>query len=262
MICVRFRQACETGAVEVDAEVMDEVWVLAGIHPTRAEPDLASLLVGNDAPIDPGDASGANLMDLPNKQWWTDAVQATAPGLADKLPAIADSWSVAGRLSSYWQSRIGLPAARVIAWSGDNPCSLIGVGLVREGRVAISLGTSDTIFGLMKQPRGRDLDGRKASAVTDRIDNVGVGSFQREDQRQRPQRGNEVADDVIPKRFLPGVFGSEFEQDGRPRIRHHESQDEHRQQRHSHARNIARRALVVSGRKANEPVHPRQRQNT
>ena len=41
----------------------------------------------------------------------------------------------------------------MIVWSGDNPCSLIGVGLVREGRVAISLGTSDTIFGLMKAPR-------------------------------------------------------------------------------------------------------------
>ena len=114
---------------------------------------LASLLIGGDAPIDPGDASGANLMDLSEKHWWTDAVQATAPGLADKLPTIAASWSVAGRLSPYWQSRVGLPSARVIAWSGDNPCSLIGVGLVREGRVAISLGTSDTIFGLMKEPR-------------------------------------------------------------------------------------------------------------
>jgi xylulokinase len=41
----------------------------------------------------------------------------------------------------------------VITWSGDNPCSLIGTGLVREGRVAVSLGTSDVIFGLMDQPR-------------------------------------------------------------------------------------------------------------
>ena len=80
-------------------------------------------------------------------------MSATAPGLADKLPTIAPSWSVAGTLSPYWQTRLGLPPARVIAWSGDNPCSLIGVGLVREGRVAISLGTSDTIFGLMKEPR-------------------------------------------------------------------------------------------------------------
>jgi xylulokinase len=40
-----------------------------------------------------------------------------------------------------------------VIWSGDNPSSLVGVGLVREGRVGISLGTSDTIFGLMKEPR-------------------------------------------------------------------------------------------------------------
>ena len=57
------------------------------------------------------------------------------------------------RCRAYWQTRFGLSAAKVIAWSGDNPCSLIGVGLVREGRVAISLGTSDTIFGLMTEPR-------------------------------------------------------------------------------------------------------------
>jgi len=41
----------------------------------------------------------------------------------------------------------------VVTWSGDNPCSLVGVGLVREGRLAISLGTSDTVFGLMREPR-------------------------------------------------------------------------------------------------------------
>src|SRR5207247_9660684 len=42
---------------------------------------------------------------------------------------------------------------RVVAWSGDNPCSLVGTGLVREGVVAVSLGTSDTIFGLMLEAR-------------------------------------------------------------------------------------------------------------
>lgn len=114
---------------------------------------LASLLAGRHAPIDPGDASGMNLMDLKEQRWWSVALAATAPGLADKLPAIVPSWTVAGTLSPYWQSRFGLPPAKVIAWSGDNPCSLIGVGLVREGRVAISLGTSDTIFGLMTGPR-------------------------------------------------------------------------------------------------------------
>ena len=114
---------------------------------------LASLLAGQHSPLDPGDASGMNLMDLATTAWWTPALDATAPGLASKLPAVVPAWTVAGALAPYWRTRYGLPAAKVIVWSGDNPCSLVGVGLVREGRVAISLGTSDTIFGLMKEPR-------------------------------------------------------------------------------------------------------------
>jgi xylulokinase len=114
---------------------------------------LASLLIGRHAALDPGDASGMNLMDLAASDWWQAAVDATAPGLAAKLPQVRPASSVAGTLSSYWQQRCGLPPARVVTWSGDNPCSLIGTGLVREGRVAVSLGTSDVIFGLMNEPR-------------------------------------------------------------------------------------------------------------
>jgi xylulokinase len=114
---------------------------------------LASLLVGRHAPIDPGDASGTNLMELATASWWSLAVDATAPSLTGKLPAIAPSWTIAGPLARYWQERYRLPAASVVTWSGDNPCSLIGTGLVREGRIAVSLGTSDTVFGLMDEPR-------------------------------------------------------------------------------------------------------------
>jgi xylulokinase len=114
---------------------------------------LASLLIGGHAPLDPGDASGMNLMELSTSAWWPAAVDATAPDLAGKLPPIAPAWTIAGSLSAYWRARHRLPGAKVVVWSGDNPCSLIGVGLVREGHVAISLGTSDTIFGLMRAPR-------------------------------------------------------------------------------------------------------------
>ena len=114
---------------------------------------LCSVLVGHAAPLDPGDASGMNLMDLSSSNWWPAAVSATAPDLARRLPAIAPAWTSAGTLAPYWQARHGMPAARVIVWSGDNPSSMIGTGLVNEGRVAISLGTSDTVFGAMREPR-------------------------------------------------------------------------------------------------------------
>ena len=114
---------------------------------------MASLLTGGHATLDPGDGSGMNLMDLASSDWWEPAVAATAPDLAAKLPQIRPADAVAGTLSSYWQRRHGLPAAAVVTWSGDNPCSLIGTGLVREGRMAVSLGTSDVSFGLMEAPR-------------------------------------------------------------------------------------------------------------
>ncbi|HEY6808199.1 MAG TPA: FGGY-family carbohydrate kinase, partial [Gemmatimonadales bacterium] len=74
-------------------------------------------------------------------------LEATAPGLAAKLPPLAPSQTIVGPLAPYWMRRYGFPAARVVAFTGDNPASLIGTGLVRAGRVGISLGTSDTLFG-------------------------------------------------------------------------------------------------------------------
>ena len=108
---------------------------------------MASVLLGSDAPIDPGDGAGMNLMDIRTLRWDRRALEATAPDLERRLPPIRQSSDTIGVLGRYWQQRYKFPAALLIPWTGDNPSSLIGAGLVGEGDVGISLGTSDTVFG-------------------------------------------------------------------------------------------------------------------
>jgi xylulokinase len=111
---------------------------------------MASLLAGKIAPIDFGDGAGMNLMDIRRKIWNHDALKATAPGLAAKLPPLADAGSIIGPVSGYFVQKYGLnPEALATVWTGDNPASAVGLGLTKPGQVAISLGTSDTFFGTM-----------------------------------------------------------------------------------------------------------------
>jgi xylulokinase len=113
---------------------------------------VAALLAGKIAPIDYGDGAGMNLMDIRRKNWNEDALKATAPRLAPKLPPLAASGQSIGPVSSYFVRKFGLnPEARATVWTGDNPASVVGLGLIQPGQVAISLGTSDTFFGTMEK---------------------------------------------------------------------------------------------------------------
>lgn len=113
---------------------------------------MASILAGKLAPIDYGDGAGMNLMDIKKFTWHAGALKATAKDLRKKLPALVESSKVVGKVSPYFATKYGVnPDALAVVWSGDNPCSLIGLGLLEEGLLAISLGTSYTYFGLMKR---------------------------------------------------------------------------------------------------------------
>lgn len=115
---------------------------------------VGSVLAGKSIAIDPGDGAGMNLLNLGTLDWDPVLLDATAPRLRDKLPPVAAAHTVAGPVSPYFTARHGLPAACKVALStGDNPSSLVGMGATTPGQVVISLGTSDTFFAAMEQPR-------------------------------------------------------------------------------------------------------------
>jgi xylulokinase len=115
---------------------------------------MPSVLANADVPIDRGDGAGMNLMSLTAVDWDPACLEATAPGLADKLPPVASSSSKVGELAPMFCERYGFSAGTaIVTWSGDNPCSLVGMGASAPGTAVISLGTSDTYFAAMSAAR-------------------------------------------------------------------------------------------------------------
>ncbi|MFN6094654.1 MAG: xylulokinase, partial [Verrucomicrobiota bacterium] len=115
---------------------------------------LASILAGRAAPIDFGDGAGMNLMNLAQLSWDPDLMQATAPDLANKLPALSSATRAFSPISPYFVAKYRFaPDCRIAPFTGDNPASLIGMGAGTPGLVVISLGTSDTFFAAMPEAK-------------------------------------------------------------------------------------------------------------
>lgn len=151
---------------------------------------VASILIGAYACIDHTDGAGMNLMDIKQRVWSDKALQATAPGLEEKLGKLAPAHAVAGKIASYFVERYNFnDSCLVIQWSGDNPNSLAGLTLSVPGDLAISLGTSDTVFGIASDPQ----PGLEGHVFPNPVDSEGYmvmlcyknGSLTREDIRNQ-----------------------------------------------------------------------------
>lgn len=115
---------------------------------------MASVLAGRSVPVDFGDGAGMNLMSLAALDWDTPLLEATAPHLASKLLPPQAATTMQGTVSRYFVEKFGLTGdCRVALFTGDNPASLVGMGATAPGTVVISLGTSDTYFAAMPEPK-------------------------------------------------------------------------------------------------------------
>ena len=114
---------------------------------------FSSIMAGHQSAIDYGDGAGMNLMNLNKLQWDETMAHATFEDLIDKLPPLQHSANLVGLVNPYFVKKYGFnERAKCYNWSGDNPCSLVGMGAAKPGKWIISLGTSYTVFCATEAP--------------------------------------------------------------------------------------------------------------
>ncbi|CAG8548328.1 2882_t:CDS:2 [Paraglomus brasilianum] len=115
---------------------------------------LASLFLGDYAPIDASDASGMNLFNIHSKTWDERLLIACGgEALREKLGNVeVFGLNVMGNVCRYFVERYGFsPDCKVLPFMGDNPSTLLSRKLCPSD-VLISLGTSDTLLLVTTYP--------------------------------------------------------------------------------------------------------------
>jgi xylulokinase len=105
------------------------------------------------------DASGTALFDVVNRRWSFEMMDALGLDRAI-LPACHESTEVSGCISRQAAELTGLAAGTpVVGGGGDQASSAVGNGIVEEGVVSCTLGTSGVVFAHMEKvaydPAGR-----------------------------------------------------------------------------------------------------------
>ncbi|HNT25983.1 MAG TPA: xylulokinase [Anaerolineales bacterium] len=109
--------------------------------------------------MDKADGAGTVLMDLRHRDW-SDEVLAALEIPRSWMPPLFEGPQITGRLTPVAAQATGLRAGiPVVAGGGDQAAQAVGVGAIREGIVALTLGTSGVVFattgGAFIEPEGR-----------------------------------------------------------------------------------------------------------
>ncbi len=115
--------------------------------------DYIRLLMTGEKATEPSDAAGTLLFDVVASRW-SDEMLTTLELDPSILPAIEGSTSVTGRLTTGAADALGLPAGTPVVGGGaDNAAASVGSGVVAEGGMQTSIGTSGAVVAPIDEPR-------------------------------------------------------------------------------------------------------------
>lgn len=98
------------------------------------------------------DAAGTVLMDIP-KRAWSDEILKGLGIKKELLPDVYESHEITSRVSKEASLATGLLEGTPIAGGGsDNAAGAVGSGIVREGIISDSIGTSGVVFATSDKP--------------------------------------------------------------------------------------------------------------
>ncbi len=109
--------------------------------------------------MDYSDAAGTLLLDVKNRRWHPEVIAALDLD-QNILPPLCRSVDITGRITAEAAELTGIASGTpVVAGGADNACGAAGSGLVREGRVMVSIGSSGVVLAPTKKfeidPQGR-----------------------------------------------------------------------------------------------------------
>jgi xylulokinase len=84
---------------------------------------------------------------------WSDEILSAVGLTRERLPIPVPAGTIAGKLSAEAAAQIGVRAGTPVVVGGhDQPCGALGVGVVKSGRVADSMGTYECLLASSPQP--------------------------------------------------------------------------------------------------------------
>ncbi|MCB0325580.1 MAG: xylulokinase, partial [Bdellovibrionales bacterium] len=102
--------------------------------------------------MDVADGAGTILIDLRTRSWSADVLDAL--GIPHEwLPPLYEGPEITGHITAAAAAATGLKEGTpIMAGGGDQAAQAVGVGAVREGIIALTLGTSGVVFGSVDKP--------------------------------------------------------------------------------------------------------------